>query len=292
MITRRLGLIGAGNIAEALLRGLLSGGAISPERCAVTNRANDHRLLRLAHEWGVLTTRDKVELMREGEIIILAVKPTDMPGVLREIAPHAGPHHFVVSVAAAVTLETIESELRGVPAARTMPNTSTAVAASATAVCLGRWAGERHLAEVRQIFEAVGTVTIVPEPLFDVVTGLSGSGPAYVYLMAEALVDAGLAAGMSLEVAQSLTAQTILGAGKMLVETGDEPAVLRRRVTSPGGTTMAGLAALEAAGFQAAIRAAVEQATIKGRELRPTPVRHLDGHQHGADGASGRAGDA
>jgi pyrroline-5-carboxylate reductase len=268
-----LGLIGAGNMGEALLRGLIGTGAVPADRCLVTNRSNDARLARVADRWGVRTTRDKARMMAEGDVIVLAVKPADMADVLRDIAPHARSHHLVISVAAGIPLEMIERHAEGVPAARAMPNTSTAVGASATAICLGRWATEAHLATVRAIFEAVGSVVVVPEPLFDAVTGLSGSGPAYVYLLAEALLEAGVRAGLSKDVALALVSQTVLGAGKMLTETGEDPAALRDRVTSPGGTTMAGLQALEEGRFQAAVWEAVARAARRAGELRAAPAR-------------------
>ncbi|HLJ59200.1 MAG TPA: pyrroline-5-carboxylate reductase [bacterium] len=261
-------LIGAGNMAEALLRGLLGTGTFAAHRCIVANKRNDERLERLAAHWGVRTTRDKAWLMREGDVVVLAVKPHDVAEVLGEIAPHAEPRHLVVSVAAGVPLETIERRLHGVPAVRTMPNTSTAVNASATALCAGRWAGGAHLEIARAMFEAVGRVVVVPEPLFDAVTGLSGSGPAYVYLLAEAMVEAGMRAGLDRETALDLVSQTVLGAGKMLAETGQDPAALRARVTSPNGTTMAGVRALEELGFPDAVREAVGRATARSRELR------------------------
>jgi len=266
--THRVGLVGAGNMAEALLRGLLGTGTVTAERCVVTNRRNDERLARLAREWGVRTTRDKAELMRSVDVVVLAVKPADMREVLEEIAPSASARHLVVSVAAGISLHAIEQALDGVPAIRTMPNTSTAVSASATALCAGRWADAEHLAVARRLFEAVGRVAIVPEPLFDAVTGLSGSGPAYVYLLAEAMVEAGVRAGLDGEVARDLVCQTVVGAGKMLAETGQHPTALRDRVTSPNGTTMAGLRVLEERGFAEAVHEAIERAAARSRELR------------------------
>jgi len=273
-VDRSVGLIGAGNMGEALLRGLLGTRTVAVARCLVTNKSNDERLARLAGEWGVRTTRDKARLMDDGDVIILAVKPADVPDVLREIASYAAPRHLIVSVAAGVPLETIESHLGRVPVVRAMPNTSTAVGASATAICLGRWAEDGHLSTVREVFEAVGRVVVVPEALFDTVTGLSGSGPAYVYLLAEAMLEAGLRAGLPRDAALALVSQTVLGAGKMLTETGEDPAVLRGRVTSPGGTTMAGVQALEEGGFQAVVRQAVERAARRSRELRASPIRN------------------
>jgi pyrroline-5-carboxylate reductase len=265
-------LIGAGNMAEALLGGLLGTGTVSPDRCIVTNRRDDARLAQLARAWSVRTTRDKAQLMREADVVILVVKPQDMRAMLAEIAPYASRRHLIVSVAAGISLDVIEQVLDGVPAIRTMPNTSTAVNASATALCAGRWADAENLAVARRLFEAVGRVAVVPEPLFDAVTGLSGSGPAYVYLLAEVMVEAGVRAGLDPDVARDLVTQTVLGAGKMLSESGTQPAVLRARVTSPNGTTMAAMRVLEARGFADAMHEAIEHATARSRELRGEPV--------------------
>jgi pyrroline-5-carboxylate reductase len=274
MLTHRtVGIIGAGNMAEALLRGVFDAGVLRPERCLVTNKSNDERLARLGRAWPVRTTRDKAELMAWSEVVILAVKPRDMPIVLGEIAPHVTRRHLIVSVAAGVSIEMIERPLGAVAVVRAMPNTSTAVRASATAIASGRLAGPEHLAVAREIFEAVGWVGVVPESLLDVVTAVSGSGPAYVYALAEAMVDAAERGGLPSDVARALVSQTILGAGKMLTETGESPDVLRGQVTSPGGTTMAGLEALEQGGFRAAVHAAVSRATRRARELRGSPVR-------------------
>ena len=269
--TGTVGFIGAGNMAEALVRGLLGRGVVTPDRCLVTNRSNDVRLARFAREWAVATTRDKARLVREADVIVLAVKPADVPDVLREIVRHVEARHLVVSVAAGVPLETIEGALGAAAVVRAMPNTSTAVGASATAVCAGRRAGEAHLGVVRALFEAVGRVVVVPERFFDAVTGVSGSGPAYVYLLAEAMVEAAEREGLAREVALELVSQTVLGAGKMLVETGDDPAALRARVTSPGGTTMAGVEALVEGGFVATVGRAIARATRRAGELRGIP---------------------
>jgi pyrroline-5-carboxylate reductase len=239
----------------------------------VTNKSNDDRLARLGREWPVRTTRDKGLLVTESDVLILAVKPHDMSTVLSEIAPHAAARHLVVSVAAGTSIETIERGLGGVPVIRAMPNTSTAVRASATALAAGRHATPDHLSIARALFEAVGWVGVVPEPLLDVVTAVSGSGPAYVYALAEAMVKSGERAGLPPDLARILVAQTVFGAGKMLTETGDGPEALRERVTSPGGTTMAGLEALEQGGLRAAVDAAVTRAAHRARELRNAPVR-------------------
>ena len=273
LANRRVGVIGAGNMAEALLRGVFDAGVLHPTQCVVTNKSSDERLARLSRAWAVKTTRDKAHLMAESEVIILAVKPHDVPIVLGEIAPHATSRHLVISVAAGVPIETIERALGTVPVLRAMPNTSTAVRASATAIAAGRLAGPGHLAVARAIFEAVGWVGVIPESMLDVVTAVSGSGPAYVYALAEAMVESGERAGLPPELARALVAQTVLGAGKMLIETGEGPEVLRRQVTSPGGTTMAGLEALEEGGLRAAVEAAVTRAARRARELRAAPLR-------------------
>lgn len=270
-LDRGVGFIGAGNMAGALLRGLLRARVVAPDRCIVANRSNDERLRRLQRECGVRTTRDKASVLGESDVVVLAVKPVDVPGVLREIAPHATPRHLIVSVAAGVPLQTIEHQLDRVPVIRSMPNTSTAVGASATALCPGRWAGDEHVGIARRLFEAVGRVVVVPEALFDAVTGIAGSGPAYVYLLAEGMVEAARRAGVPQEVARTLVAQTILGAGTMLVETGEDPAVLRAHVTSPGGTTMAAVEALTERGFREAIHAAIDRAIRRAGELRVLP---------------------
>jgi len=273
MVEHRLGMIGAGNMAQALLHGIFEAGLLSPARCLVANRSNDERLDRIARTWPVRTTRDKAIVLAEADVIILAVKPGDMPVVLDEIAPYAAARHLVISVAAGIPIEMIERRLEAVPVIRAMPNTSTVVRASATALAAGGRAGADHVAIAQRLFESVGWVGVVPESLLDVVTAVSGSGPAYVYMLAEALANSGERAGLPRELAQVLVAQTILGAGKMLIETGDGPEVLRDRVTSPGGTTMAGLEALEQGGLRTAVDAAVTRAAHRARELRGASAR-------------------
>jgi len=269
--TRTVGVIGAGNVSDALVRGFLARGVVAPERCIVTNRGNDVRLARFARQWSVVTTRDKARLVRDANVVVLAVKPSDVPGVLAEIAPHIGAHHLVISVAAGVTLATLEECCGAAAVVRAMPNTSSAVGASATAICGGRLAGERELAIARELFEAVGRVVVVPERHFDAVTGVSGTGPAYVYLLAEAMVEAAEREGLDRSVAIELVMQTVLGAGRMLVETGEDPAVLRARVTSPNGTTMAAMEVLTKEGFVATMGRAIARATQRAGELRGTP---------------------
>lgn len=264
---KRIGFIGAGSMAEAIVRGLLATG-FPPERILLTNRSRRERLYELREKWGVEVTLDKAFLVNWSDILILAVKPKDMAEVLAENGQLAREEQLVLSVAAGITTRFIESNLMGqVPVVRAMPNTSTVVQESATALALGRWAKEKEAVLAGAIFGAVGQVLMVQEKDLDAVTGLSGSGPAYVYRMIEAMIEAGTQVGLTQTVARELAVQTVLGAAKMLRETGEDPAALRHRVTSPGGTTLAGLQALEERGFPAAIRAAIERATHRAGEI-------------------------
>ncbi|MCL4424540.1 MAG: pyrroline-5-carboxylate reductase [Firmicutes bacterium] len=264
---KRIGFIGAGSMAEAIVRGLLATG-FPPERILLTNRSRRERLQELQEKWGVEVTPDKAFLVNWSDILILAVKPKDMAEVLAENGQLAREEQLVLSVAAGITTRFIESNLMGeVPVVRAMPNTSTVVQESATALALGRWAKEKEAVLAGAIFRAVGQVLMVQEKDLDAVTGLSGSGPAYVYRMIEAMIEAGTQVGLTQTVARELAVQTVLGAAKMLRETGEDPAALRHRVTSPGGTTLAGLQALEERGFPAAIRAAIERATHRAGEI-------------------------
>ncbi len=262
-----IGLIGAGNMAEALIRGLLGRGLVGPDRLWVTNRVNTARLAALAARYGVRTTREKAAVTSASSVLILAVKPKDMPRALTELRGLVHPRHLAVSVAAGVPLAALEAALPGVPVIRAMPNTSAAVQESATVLAAGAGAGEAHVTTAARIFRAVGDVAVVDENLLDVVTALSGSGPAYVYHLIEAMIHAGSALGLDGELARRLAVQTLVGAARMLEQTREDPGDLRRRVTSPGGTTMAALQALEARGFADSIREAVDRAARRSREL-------------------------
>jgi len=265
---RTIGFLGAGSIAEALIHGLVAGGEVEPAQLLVTNRSNRERLADLAERYGVRTTSSRTEVAAEADILVVACKPKDVAELLREVGPYTRAGQVLLSLAAGVsTGSMIPLVAQGVEVVRAMPNTSALVRDSATAFCLGAGAGETAREVSRDILGAVGQVVEVPENLMDAVTGLSGSGPAYVYLMVEALIAAGQEVGLSPETARSLVIQTVKGAARMLAETGEDPAVLRERVTSPGGTTAAGLAQLRAAGFEEALVKAVAAATQRSREL-------------------------
>jgi pyrroline-5-carboxylate reductase len=262
-----LGIIGAGSMAQALVSGLVGGGFLSPRRVWAANRQDESRLRELAR-WGVHATRDKAEVCGRAELIVLAVKPKDADEVLAELRPWVTPDHAVLSLMAGIPTAYIESRLGGeTRIVRAMPNTSSAVRESATAIAAGRHAGPEDVAVIAALLGAVGQVLIVEEEALDAVTALSGSGPAYVYLLLESLIEAGEAAGLEREVARRLALQTVYGSAKMVRETERDPAELRQRVSSPGGTTVAALSVLEELGFRDALIRAVARAKERSREL-------------------------
>lgn len=266
----RMGFIGAGAMAEALISGIIEGKLCEPANIWVTNKSNAERLKDLNSKWGVNTTASKRELLEHTGVFVVAVKPKDVAAVLQEIQPILKGYEprLVISVAAGIPIRTFESALpAGMPVIRAMPNTSCRVLESATAIARGTNATGVHMAAAKRLFSCVGKVVEVEEAMLDAVTGLSGSGPAYVYLMAEALIEAGLHLGLPQDITLTLASQTLYGAAKMLKETGQDPQVLRRQVTSPNGTTMAGLKALEEAGFTEALVNAVQRATARAREM-------------------------
>ena len=206
--------------------------------------------------------------MREASIVVLSVKPQAMNRLLEEIKPALDESKLVISIAAGVPIEAIERKVgHGIRIIRTMPNTPALVGAGATALAPGEHATEADLVQAKALFEAVGMAVVVEEPLLDAVTGLSGSGPAYIFLIIEALADGGVKAGLARDQAQELAAQTVLGSAKLLIETGEHPGRLKDQVTSPGGTAIAGLHTLEAGGLRTTLMDAVEVATNRSREL-------------------------
>jgi pyrroline-5-carboxylate reductase len=259
-VTAGLALVGGGRMGAALLGGLLAAGWASDRLTVV--EAVEARRRELADAFpGVRVATDPPR----GGGAVLAVKPADVPAAAAALA--AAGVERVVSIAAGVRLAALEEALGPVPVVRAMPNTPALVGAGATAIAAGSRAGEDDLAWAAEVLGAVGIVVRVPESLLDAVTGLSGSGPAYVFLVAEALIDAGVLAGLPRDLSATLTVQTLLGAARLLAESGDGPEALRAAVTSPGGTTAAGLRALESAGVRAALLDAVSAATERSRQL-------------------------
>jgi pyrroline-5-carboxylate reductase len=268
LANQRIGFIGGGAMAEALAGGLLAAG-IAPARILASD-VEGARRERLATALGIATTAENARVARESDVVVIAVKPAVVAAALAGLATdaaQAGP--LWISIAAGVPLARLAHSL---PArariVRAMPNTPALVRAGATALCANAAASAADLALARELFESVGSVWIAPaEAQLDAVTGLSGSGPAYVFLLLEALGAAGERMGLPREAADRLAFQTVFGAAKLALESERSPAELRQQVSSPGGTTLAGLARLEALGFRQAIEAAVEAATLRSREL-------------------------
>ncbi len=260
-----VGLIGAGSLAQALVRGLLASG-FPAGGLWVTNRTDPVRLQRFAAV-GV-RTGDKAAVTAAADLLVLLVKPKDAAATLAELRPLVRPGHRILSCMAGISTAFIEQALGGEPAVlRAMPNVAAAVRASATALATGRFANERDAAAAGTLLRAVGDVVRVPEEALHAATAVAGSGPAYVFLLMEAMAEAAQGVGLPQAIAGQLVGQTLLGAARLAAESGQSPAELREAVTSPGGTTMAGLAVLREAGFREALVAAVGAAERRSREL-------------------------
>ncbi len=265
-IDNKIAFLGGGNMAEALIKGLLSADVAKPSQMLVTDTSAD----RLAYlkKYDVRTMTSNREAAQEAGIVLLCVKPQVMDRVLGEIAPAADKSKLVISIAAGITISRMEKALIGNPRViRVMPNTPALVLAGAAALAAGTNASQDDLAVAQEIFTAVGRAVVVEEKLMDAVTGLSGSGPAYVFMIIDALSDAGVKAGLPRQLALELAAQTVYGSAKMVLETKEHPGKLRDMVTSPGGTTIEGLHALEKGKLRATLMNAVEAATARSREL-------------------------
>ncbi|MCL6610812.1 MAG: pyrroline-5-carboxylate reductase [Peptococcaceae bacterium] len=263
----KLGFLGGGAMAGALLAGLTGSGAVAARDLYVSDVSRE-RLELLKASLNINILYDNREVVRLADIIILAVKPGIVLSVLREAAGELKPGQTVISIAAGVPLGSLESAAGGEAAVvRVMPNTPALVGEGASAVCPGTRAGSRDVERALAVFNAVGRAVEVPESMMDAVTGLSGSGPAYMFVILEALADAGLRMGLPRNVAVLLAAQTMLGAAKMLLETGRHPGQLKDMVTTPGGTTIEGLYTLERRGLRGALMEAVEAAAARSREL-------------------------
>jgi pyrroline-5-carboxylate reductase len=266
-----IGFLGAGNMAEALIRGLVRGGHVPADQVSASGPRRE-RLDDLHRRYGINVTVENRDLAGRAGLVVLSVKPQILHHVLREVGDQLRPGALVVSIAAGVDTETIEAAIEtaggtGVRVVRAMPNTPATVGAGATAIAPGRHASAADLATAKALFDAVGITVVLDEGQLDAVTGLSGSGPAYIFLILEALSDAGVKVGLSRRNAQLLAAQTVLGSAKMLLETDEHVGRLKDMVTSPGGTAIAGLHTLEQGGLRTTLINAVETATKRAREL-------------------------
>ncbi len=262
-----LTFLGAGAMGEALSRGLIAAGLYAPADITFFD-IDQKRVQALAESLGARAQSSALDAARGADAILVAVKPQHIESALEDLRAEISPDQLVMSIAAGVSTARLEACFDGeVPVVRVMPNTPALVGAAATAVCRGRHANAENLAVARGIFEEVGVCVEADEKLLDAVTGLSGSGPAYVFNFIEALADGGVRAGLGRDVAMKLAAQTVMGAARMVLETGEHPGVLKDRVASPGGTTIAGLHELERGGFRGIVMNAVVAASERSREL-------------------------
>ena len=260
----RIAIIGGGRIGEALLSGLLSSGWSD---IIVTSRRPE-RVAELHERHGVEATTANAAAVRDASIVVLAVKPQDIDSLLEEIGPLLSIEQTVLSVAAAVTTKRIERRLAdGVPVVRAMPNAPSTVHEGMAGIAAGANANDTHLAQAEEVLSHLGRVVRVQESAMDAVTAVSGSGPAYFALLAEAMIEAGILLGLSREISTTLVVQTMLGTAKQLRDEKMHPVELRESVTSPGGTTIAAIRELEQAGVRAAFLNAIEAAMTRAREL-------------------------
>ncbi|WP_055107820.1 pyrroline-5-carboxylate reductase [Paenibacillus ihumii] len=262
---------GAGSMAEAIVRGLIRRKVAPPEAISMLNRSNRERLAYLEEAYGIKTGGDDAEkeaLLTSASIIVLAMKPKDAGEALKALGPMLSRDQLIVSVIAGLSIPTIQALLGyKAPIARTMPNTSSSIGFGATGISFSAEATEAQTQQVLAMFEAVGTVQVIPEEQMEILTGVSGSGPAYIYYMMEAMIEAGIEGGLTPEQARELTVQTVLGAASMMKETGEEPAKLRKDITSPNGSTQAALETLAAGSFNETVKAAVHRAAERSREM-------------------------
>ncbi|MCS6297882.1 MAG: pyrroline-5-carboxylate reductase [Nitrospira sp.] len=272
---RQIGFVGGGNMAEALLGGLLRKGLTTPDRLLVSDPLSSRRDL-LRRTFAVSVTADNQAAIQGADIVVLCVEPQVLDDVLTDLTPSLITHPLLVSVAAGYPLSRLQGRVAGAARlVRAMPNTPSAIGEGVTAMSLAPGLSSEDRETARQLFESVGTVVVVEERLLDAVTGLSGSGPAYVFAMIEALADGGVLAGLPRATAQQLAAQTVAGAASMVLQQGEHPAVLKDRVASPGGTTITGLAQLEQGRLRATLISAVEAATQRSQELGKAESDHL-----------------
>jgi pyrroline-5-carboxylate reductase len=264
---RRIAILGTGKIGEALLKGLLDSGWRKPEEIAASVRRPDHAD-ELRERYGLTPTLSNAEAIRDAALLVVAVKPQDIEGLLGEIGGLVSTEQTVLSIAAAVPTSLLERLLApGVAVVRAMPNTPAVVHEGIAGICAGAHAGEEELQLAEDVLKHLGSVVRVAEPYMDAVTAVSGSGPAYFALLAEAMIEAGILLGLSREISTQLVVQTMLGTAKQLRDLKMHPVELREAVTSPGGTTIAAIRELERAGVRAAFLNAIQAAMDRGREL-------------------------
>jgi pyrroline-5-carboxylate reductase len=276
MKSQRIGMLGAGNMAGALIRGLLASKSVTAEQIVASDVRADH-LKELEAKYGIKTFSDNRELAKVSNLVVLAVKPQVIDRVLDQMADCFAPDTLLVSIAAGVPIRSLEARLPAhVRVVRAMPNTAAIALAGATGIAPGSRATKEDIDVTQALFAAIGRSVVLDESLIDAVTGLSGSGPAYIMVIIEALADGGVKVGLHRDTALLLAAQTVYGSAKLLLETGEHPGRLKDMVTSPGGTAIAGLHTLETGGIRRTLIDAVEAAAKRAAELGEAMAAKLD----------------
>ena len=262
-----IAVVGAGHMAGALIGGMIRSKLV-PAKSIVATRRSPEALQELQKKWGVRTSADNKKAVAEADIVILAVKPQMAKTVMAQLAGAIRKDQLVISVMAGITTAAIAKALRtDGPIVRAMPNTPCQVDAGATAICAGAHAGEKDLARAEAVFGSVGIVAVLPETALDAVTGLSGSGPVYIYMVIEAMIDGGVKMGIPRGIAAKLAAQTVFGAAKLVIESGKHPAILKDEVTTPGGTAISAIHVLESKGLRSVLIDGIEAAAKRSQEL-------------------------
>ena len=275
---KKIGVIGTGNMGESLISGLIYAKSSIPQNI-ICSDVRREKLKCIKDTYRVVTTTSNTDVVKASEIVIYAIKPQIMASILRETAAYLDMSKIVISIAAGVPLAAIESCLnKDLRLIRVMPNIAASVKEGAAAITAGKHATKEDLKVAKAIFDSVGKSVIVEEELMDAITGLSGNGPAYIFLIVDALADAGVKMGLSREDALFLSAQTLLGAAKLLLETNEHPGRLKDKVTSPGGTAIAALHTLEQGGLRTTLINAVEVGTKRSRELGEMMIRNFSEH--------------
>jgi pyrroline-5-carboxylate reductase len=271
MSMQNISFLGAGSIAEAIIDGLLNANVVKGEHITVSNRSNETRLQDLHKKYGVKGTHNKKELLADANILFLAMKPKDVAEAIIPLKEYINNDLLIISLLAGVSTHSIRNLLqKDVPIIRAMPNTSAAILKSATAISPSEHTTEEHIRIVTSLFETIGLVSVVDEEDMHAVTALSGSGPAYIYYVVEAMEEAAKKIGLKEDVAKSLILQTMIGAAEMLKASEKHPSILRKEITSPGGTTEAGIEVLQEHNFQQALISCITQATKRSHDLGKT----------------------
>lgn len=265
---KKISFVGAGSMAEAVIAGIVNTQFLKSDQVFVINKENKQRLDELHEKYGVVAETNKENVVKGADIIVIATKPYDVKDAILSIAPYVKEDQLIVSVVAGISTEQIVNNIqKKIAVIRTMPNTSATIGYSATAICKGKYATDEHIKQAIALFEAIGTVSVVNEEQMHIVTGISGSGPAYVYYLVEAMLKAAQEEGLDERTAKQLITQTVIGAGKMLENRSEPVTVLRENVTSPNGTTAAGIKTLSEYDFQEAVVQCVKNATKRSIEL-------------------------